>query len=344
MGKVKIAAEGNCPDIANYQLFPYVVLVEYRLYNVFGSTELNSQGQYSLYFYFYSFSLIITNQAEKKASATGGFLSSMLGGGNAYRFEEAAELYIQAANAFRLQKEYRSAGQAFEKAAQCQQKSDSKDDAANTLVEAYKSYRNSEPQDAVRVLEQAIHLFTLRGQFRRAANYQMDLGEVYETQLNEGAKAVESYDNAGEWFSQDQAESLSNKAFLKSADLSALQGDYATAVQRYERVAKQSLNSPLSKWSLKEYFLKSTLCRLAEKDTIAAERALDQYTEWDNSFATTKECQLCQDLTSAVKEGDDQEYTNKLWEFDQFSKLDKWKVTITLRIKEQIVSAEDDLL
>jgi alpha-soluble NSF attachment protein len=288
--------------------------------------------------------LHFSNQAEKKASASGGFLSGVFGGGSSYRFEEAAELYIQAANAFRLQKEYRSAGQSFEKAAQCQQKTESKDDAANTLVEAYKSYRSSEPQDAVRVLEQAIHLFTLRGQFRRAANYQMDLGEVYESELSEAAKAIEAYDNAGEWFSQDQAESLSNKAFLKAADLSALQGSYSTAVERYERVAKQSLNSPLSKWSLKEYFLKSTLCRIAEKDTIAAERSLDQYIEWDNTFGTTKEGQLCQDLINAVKEGDEQEYTNKLWAFDQFSKLDKWKVTITLRIKEQIHTAEDDLL
>ena len=100
-------------------------------------------------------------QAQKKETARGGFF----GGGGTSRYEEAAELYTQAANAFRLQKLGKEAGQALEKAAACQMKTDERDDAANTLVEAYKSYRRTDPADAARVLKQAIGLLRARGIF-----------------------------------------------------------------------------------------------------------------------------------------------------------------------------------
>lgn len=259
--------------------------------------------------------------------------------------EEAADLYIQAANAYRIRKEGRKAGQTFEKAAKTQSKTEAKDDAANTLVEAFKCYKPNDPQDAARVLEQAIELFTMRGQFRRAANYKMDLAQLYESdELQNIERAIAAYDDAGEWFFQDQAEALSNKSFLKMADLAAMDGKYDLAVDKYSMVAKRSLNNNLNKWSLKEYFLKAGLCQLANQDGVAAKRSLEQFLEWDPSFAQTRECQLLQSLIQAVEDGDEELFTNKLYEFDQFSKLDKWKITITLRIKEKLQAPEDELL
>jgi alpha-soluble NSF attachment protein len=143
-------------------------------------------------------------QAQRKETIRGGFF----GGGGTSRYEEAAELYTQAANAFRLQKLGKEAGQALEKAAACQMKTDERDDAANTLVEAYKSYRRTDPADAARVLKQAIALFTGKGNFRRAAGYQFNLAELYEaeTELFGLEEALEAYDAAGEWYASDQAD------------------------------------------------------------------------------------------------------------------------------------------
>lgn len=211
-------------------------------------------------------------------------------------------------------------------------------------MEAYKSYKQTDPEDAVRVLKQAIQLFTLRGQFRRAANYEMDLGGIYEKELVNITEAIAAYDTAGEWYFQDQAEALANKAFLKVADLSALNGDYAHAVQRYEQVARASLNNNLTRWSLKEYFLKSGLCHIAAQDLVAAERAVSQYMEWEPSFVGTRECLLLQDVLQCVKDSDAEQLSAKLFEYDQFSKLDNWKATILLKIKNNIANAEEDIL
>jgi len=89
-----------------------------------------------------------------------------------------------------------------------QMKTDERDDAANTLVEAYKSYRRTDPADAARVLKQAISLFTGKGNFRRAAGYQFNLAELLEqeSELFKPEDALEAYDAAGEWYASDQAD------------------------------------------------------------------------------------------------------------------------------------------
>lgn len=285
----------------------------------------------------------LIKQAESKTSSSSGFFSKIMGS-SSFQLEDAADLYIQAANAFRLRKDGVSAGKAFEKAASLQKQTDAKEEVANTLIEAYKAFRTDSAQDAARVLAEAVHLFTLRGQFRRAAQYEMDLGELYENELDNADKAIQAYENAGDWYFNDRAEALSNKAFLKVAELSAIAGKYDISIENFERVAKQSLNSNLSKWSLKDYFFRAILTSLAQGDGVAAGLNLDKYVEWDPTFAATKEYQFANDFINALKENDEQTFTDKLWEYDQFSKLDKWKVAMGLKIKQSIDAAEDDEL
>jgi alpha-soluble NSF attachment protein len=144
-------------------------------------------------------------QAEKAAGSAGGGFS--LFGGKTEKYENAVELYTQAANAFRLQKSGKEAGQAFEKAAAIQTNNlKEPDDAANTLTEAYKSYRKDDPEDAARVLEQAINHYTMKGNFRRAATHKQNLAELYENDLGDLKRAMEAYEMAASWFENDNAE------------------------------------------------------------------------------------------------------------------------------------------
>jgi alpha-soluble NSF attachment protein len=145
------------------------------------------------------------SQADKAAQSAGGGFS--LFGGKAEKYENAVELYTQAANAFRLQKAGKEAGQAFERAAAIQTNNlKEPDDAANTLTEAYKSYRKDAPEDAARVLEQAINHYTAKGNFRRAATHKQNLAELYEVDLGDQKRALEAYDTAAGWFETDGAE------------------------------------------------------------------------------------------------------------------------------------------
>ncbi|ODV87159.1 hypothetical protein CANARDRAFT_86077 [[Candida] arabinofermentans NRRL YB-2248] len=284
-------------------------------------------------------------EAEKKCKKVTGF-SSFFGASQESRYEEAADLYVQAANLYKLQKRHTQAGQSFEKAAQCQLKADSPDEAANTLVEAYKSFKNEVPIESARCLEQAIELFVRRGQFRRSANFKADLGELYENELNDINKAIASYEDASEWYKGDSATSLANKFALKTADLYCDESiqNFSKAATTYERIAKESLNNNLAKWSLKEYFLKAILCRLADNNDYASGNALLQrFLQWDPSFQTTREYEFAARLVDAVKDGSSDDIANASKEFDKFSRLDALKIKILNKIKTSVQEAPDQL-
>jgi alpha-soluble NSF attachment protein len=135
---------------------------------------------------------------------------------------------------------------------------------------------------------------------------------------------------------------LANKLWLKTADLAALEEDYYKAIENYEKVAQLSINNNLMKYSVKEYFLKAGICHMATKDMVATQRALDKYREMDPSFPSQREHQLLVDLVQAMEAGDQEMYTEKLFAYDQMSKLDKWKTAILLRIKNGIEDADNE--
>lgn len=135
---------------------------------------------------------------------------------------------------------------------------------------------------------------------------------------------------------------LANKLYLKVGELAALDGDYYKAVEHFEKVATSAVNNNLMKWSVKDYFLKAGLCLLAIGDMVAVNRAFEKYRTLDSTFASTKEHQLLVDLAEAVDAGDQVAFGDKLFQYDQMSKLDNWKTAILLKIKNAIEEKEED--
>ncbi|KAI0013285.1 TPR-like protein [Xylariaceae sp. FL0662B] len=283
----------------------------------------------------------LLQKADKTlAAASGGF---SFFGGREDKYMNAADLYVEAANAFRMQKMNREAGQAFEKAAEVQRNQlKEPDDAANTLVDAFKVYRKDNPEDAVRCLEFAVNQYCKKGNFRRAAQHKENMGEVLEVEIGDIKRALECYEAAAGWYEGDNASALANKLWLKVADIAALEGDYYKAVEQYEKVAAASLNNNLMRYSVKDYFLKAGICHLATGDMVATNRALEKYRDMDPTFPSNREHQLLVDLAAAIEAGDQDQFTDKLFQYDQMSKLDKWKTTILVRVKGNIEEAGED--
>ena len=280
-------------------------------------------------------------KADKKAASSGG-MSSWFGGGMTSKYEEAAEMYTRAANQYKLSKRMRDAGLAFEKAAGCQLKTDEADDAANTYVEASKCYRKEEPTKCLQMLELAVDRFTSRGNFRRAATYRQQAGEIYEDDLQDAQKAMAAYESAGDWLAADNAESQAARLYLKVGEIAALEGEYDRAIDKFELVATQSVKNGLTKWSVKEYYLKAGICQLCKGDNVAVKRSLEKYVNEDMTFPSTREYELLVAMSEALDNQDPEELTNHIFKFDQVSKLDKWKTTLLLRVKQQM-DAEPDL-
>ena len=124
--------------------------------------------------------------------------------------------------------------------------------------------------------------------------------------------------------------------------MSAIEGDYYKAIENFEKVAEQSISSNLMKYSVKDYLLKAGICHLASDDLVAAQRALERYRELDPTFATQREHMLLADLCEAMEAKSQEQFTDKLYQYDQVSKLDKWKTTILVRVKNSIEEADDE--
>ena len=71
-------------------------------------------------------------------------------------------------------------------------------------------------------------------------------------------------------------------------------------------------------------------------------RALESYHDLDPTFAATRESQLLRDLAEAVEQGEQEAFADKLYQFEQMSKLDKWKTTLLLRVKDAIEEKGED--
>lgn len=283
----------------------------------------------------------LLQKAQKTLQGAGSGFSFF--GGREDKYQEAADLFTEAANAFKMQKQNIEAGKAFEQAAQIQSdKLKELDDAANTLVDAFKAYRKDDPKAAARCLNVSIDRYCSKGNFRRAASHKESLGELFEMDLGDAKTAMECYEAAASWYEGDNAAALANKLWLKVADVAAIEGDYYKAIENYEKVAEQSINNNLMKYSVKDYLLKAGICHLASGDLVASQRALEKYRDMDPSFAAQREYKLLTDLCEAIEAKSQEQFTDRLYQFDQISKLDKWKTTILVRVKNTIEEADDE--
>ncbi|KAJ1930230.1 vesicular-fusion protein S17 [Tieghemiomyces parasiticus] len=279
----------------------------------------------------------LLEQAAKKANSRPWF---GLGGP---KYEEAAELYQQAGNSFKLLKKWSDAGQAYNRAAELLVNIGERDDAATQFIAASKCFKKGFPEDAIKALRKAIEVLTDSGRFYPAANHQKEIAQIYETELMDIKGAMVAYEAAADLYSGEESTAQTNNCRLKVATFAAQLEQYDKAVEIFEQIAHASIDNQLTKWSVKEYLLKAGICRLAAGDEVAMQRAFQRYQEMDVSFGSTRECKLLLNLADAVRAGDVDAFTHYVFEYDQMTKLDNWKTTLLLRIKKSLTEQESEL-
>lgn len=127
-----------------------------------------------------------------------------------------------------------------------------------------------------------------------------------------------------------------NKCLLKVAHFAAQLEQYQVAINNFEKVATESVDNQLTKWSIKEYFLKAGLCSMCIGDTVKTHQLLDKYCSMDLSFENTREYQFLLGILSCIENNDQELFSQKVYEFDQLTKLDNWKISILLKIKKSM--------
>jgi alpha-soluble NSF attachment protein len=72
---------------------------------------------------------------------------------------------------------------------------------------------------------------------------------------------------------------------------------------------------------------------------VSARRNLSRYGQTDVTFPSTREAKFIVVLLEALEQGDEDAFTNAVYEYDQVTKLDNWKTAILLKIKKGIQQA-----
>ncbi|CAO3622187.1 unnamed protein product [Cunninghamella echinulata] len=243
---------------------------------------------------------------------------------------------------FKLAQQWTQAGDAFTEAAKLYQRgSGAKFDGSRAFENAAKCYKRQDPQAAVNALKEAIILDQEGGNFRSAARHYQEVAELYEGELDNAKGAYDAYNQASDLFAADESPALANKCTLKVAHIAADLDLLNVAIEKFEKVAAASVDDALLKWSLKEYFLKAGLCHLCTGDLVKTQQALSSYCSMDMSFETTREYSLLKGILESVENGDIDQFTQVVYDYDKLTRLDNWKTAILLKIKKSVDS--DDL-
>ncbi|KAL9644155.1 hypothetical protein ABK040_005619 [Willaertia magna] len=263
------------------------------------------------------------------------------------RTEDALECYRKAGNMYKMAKAWREAGDTFKKMIPLVSKSGSIYEAATTYIDASNCYRQATlREEAGECIREAISLFTESGKFATAAKYEKEVAELCEKD-EDYETALIHYKAAADFYEGENQKSSANQCIVKLAHICANLDKFDDAIEYFERAASAAVDDKLLKWGAKEYLFKAMICFLAkmetgdsEEDAVAdvteARNKLEEYKEMDIHFVDSLECNLLTKVIDAIEKRDVKGFTIALRDHDKVQKLDNWKTTLFLKIKDKI--------
>lgn len=265
--------------------------------------------------------------------------------GGSDKYEDAAEKFQRAGNAYKAGKAWGQAASAFKKAAENFQKAKGDTEVTTCLVEAARAYvKAGDSKTATEVLEtEALPRMVDAGRLTQAAKLHEEVAKMFDDE-GQFAEAIEHYEKAADLFSSDNSNSAAGKCKSRVAHLAAQLDppDFEKAAEVFEAVGAESLSSNLLKFGAKGYFQQAVMCLLARGDIVTAEAALNKFKDMDYTFGGSRECKLMEDVCAAFKDGSTDAFTDAVYNYDQISKLDPWKTSVLLKIKSAIQKANGE--
>lgn len=290
--------------------------------------------------------LELLKQADKKFKSFSLFNSQQ-------KFEDGVEILGKAASQFKMNKNWKEAGDTYVQMAEVYE-SKLKDpfEAASSYDQAAKAYKNCDIKEAIRCFILAVENQMENNRFASAAKIWKEVGGLHEKeyQLKE---AMSAYSKAADCFEAENSTANANGCHVKVAGLAAETEDYDKAVKIYEKLMKACLDNSSLRWSVKDYQFRALLCKfvVAAKngDLDDVEATCNRYRDMNPQFDDTRECNLILDLIEDFKEDDENKFTDHVFRFDEIIKLDNWTAKVLLQIKKSLKEGpqgkpdEDDL-
>ncbi|KAF0742977.1 hypothetical protein Ae201684P_000118 [Aphanomyces euteiches] len=260
------------------------------------------------------------------------------------KYEDASDNFEKAANQYKIAKKWQESGEAFAKCADCQMRLKESSRAAQFYQQAAEAVSKANPIDAVTYYRTAISLQCDAGRFTNAARLQKQIAEIYE-QAGQTQEALDNYSQAADYFIGENQPSSAQPMLLKVAQFSAELERYPAAIEIYEKVAKTSMESNLLKYNAKSHLLNAGICAMASKDIVLIKQKIDEFNDIDYTFPDSREGKFLTAMATAYETFNLDGFADAVYEFDTITKLEPWKVSLLLKVKQSIQGedAHDDL-
>eukprot|EP01127_Copromyxa_protea_P007179 TRINITY_DN17094_c0_g1_i1.p1 TRINITY_DN17094_c0_g1~~TRINITY_DN17094_c0_g1_i1.p1 ORF type:complete len:292 (+),score=88.98 TRINITY_DN17094_c0_g1_i1:18-893(+) len=275
-------------------------------------------------------------EAEAKLTGWGWFTSKR------DKMEEAADLFIKAANQYKIAKKWSKAGKAFSRASEINlEVSHGTYTAAANYVNAATCYHKENKSEAINCYRSAVKLFLEDGKLGTAAKHMKSIAEISEEE-GKITDALVAYQSAADYFEADGGfQSQCTACLLKVAYMAAEAQELDKAVNILEKVAQSCVGNNLLKFKVKDYCMEAGICRIGLGDYVACRKAWDSYVAMQPELVRSREFVLLDSLLQACENYDGDAFSEAVTEYDSLKQLAPWQTSILLKVKEKL-DADDE--
>eukprot|EP01126_Amoeba_proteus_P023165 TRINITY_DN2331_c0_g1_i6.p1 TRINITY_DN2331_c0_g1~~TRINITY_DN2331_c0_g1_i6.p1 ORF type:complete len:336 (-),score=78.08 TRINITY_DN2331_c0_g1_i6:142-1017(-) len=282
----------------------------------------------------------LCNQAETRLNSFSFFSSRR------DKVEEAVELYIKAANQYKIAKKWLKAGRAFTRAAELGlEVSHGVYTSASNYVNAGSCYQKEDKEEATKSYKTAVKLFLDDGKLGTAAKHMKTIAEMAEED-GKITDAMIAYQSAADYYeAEGNFSSACTNCLLKVAYMSIEAKELQKAVEILEKVAQGCVSNNLTKYKMKDYVMDAGICRLGIGDLVSCKKALQDYINWQPEFIRTREYILLDNLLKTCDSYDGDGFSAAVGEYDSMKQMSAWQTRILLVVKEKLDEGDsaDDL-
>jgi alpha-soluble NSF attachment protein len=230
-----------------------------------------------------------------------------------------AESEREQGNKAKINKDYSSAGELYQRAAISFGNTDYME-SASCYEEAFKAYKQGNNSKARIFLEKAINLYENHDKkSSRAAKLYETLGQFIEESKVDLIGAMKAFIKAGELFEREGQTSRLFACLMKIAEIQATLGNFNAAIETFKRLIVASQYASYLQFRLKEFLFSIQLCTLANNggDLIGVEKIIDEHLNAFPTYKNTNEFKLISKLLQAIKNYEEEDWNSCFTEYLQ---------------------------
>jgi alpha-soluble NSF attachment protein len=280
--------------------------------------------------------------AIKKSSS----LLSKVFGQSEVALETAADLLKRSATAFKLEKNYARAAESYLKAAEVliAQRAASYD-VNNSYIEAARCYiKTGSVDEGIGIMElKALPSIIDEGSLIRAAKLYTEMANVC---LDEKEKAIKYFEEAARYYQMENATTTYIASLEQVATLSCQidTPNYNRSIELFASIGKEAADNQNLKYQTTDYFFNCIILCLAKDDIVCATNYLEEFANIYYPFTNTREYKLLQDIICVYPDNNVTAFTDAVFNYDQISRLNPWRTSILLTIKNNMNTCDVNIL